>query len=199
MSNHNVAGGHLVDIKLIGDNNNISVFVDRAGLDAELAGIAPKRSFKIMLCGPSNQTGDHLWDVFIRDLTKTLTEKGFEIIEAGSAIERKEAEPIYLAEQRHLADKDCRAVLIFACDYVTVSQLTHLTSSLFGKDSARKDIIVISDDHILRGERYFEEGALNTARNVGEVIALPADAVPNASTIDRIVSRLMLIRNVAMK
>jgi hypothetical protein len=188
-----VAGGSIANVEVKGDGNNI--FINSAELNNELQMISAERKYKILLCIPSSAKKRHKWVEFSEKLSTALMDKGFEIIEAGHLVPRDKEEFIYLAEQRQLQDKSCQALLILACDAATLSQLTHLTSVVLGKNKIRKEIVVVQDDKLTSGEKYFEEGALKAIHSMGKVIETSGKA-PSLALVDEIVSIFTTFRYV---
>ncbi|WP_147328121.1 hypothetical protein [Duganella sp. BJB476] len=189
-----LAGESIANVEVKGNSNNI--FINSHGLDDELSMVSAARKYKILLCIPSSEKKRHKWIEFSQKLATALRDKGFEIVEAGHLVPREKEEFIYLAEQRELMDKSCQALLILACDNTTLSQLTHLTSVVLGKNRTRKEIVVVQDEKLISGEKYFEEGALKAVQAMGKVIETPSGKVPSLDLIDEIVSIFTTYRHV---
>lgn len=188
------AGENLVNVELKGDHNHVTIINDARALSANLEehfeALAPDRVFKILVCLPTADRGSDHWAAFAHDLTQALANKGFEIILGGKNVPRKEHEYIFVAEEDQLSDRQCHALLVIACDYVTLSQLTHLTSVIKGR-KRRQHIVVVPNQAILEGEAYFNEGALLAAEQLGHIFPSP----PSNELIAAIVNQFMLYKN----
>ncbi|PJJ17373.1 hypothetical protein CLU90_0547 [Janthinobacterium sp. 67] len=196
MSQQMAAGGSIVNVTIDGNNNHVILAPDAEAFAAELERLTADRKYKILFCIPSTIKHRHAWEDFSDSLSNELCAKGFEIIRAGNAVEREQHELIYTAEQRHLGDKSCHALLILACDHTTLSQLTHLTSTALTRKTFRKDIVVVSDSSLVSGEPYFEDGAIKAASTLGRVINTEIGIVPTKKEIDEIVQHFLFLRNI---
>jgi len=189
------AGENLVNVELKGDHNNVTIINDARALSDNLAeqfeALAPDRIFKILVCLPTADRESDQWAAFAHDLTEALANKGFEIILGGRHVPRTENEYIFVAEEEQLSDRQCHALLVIACDYVTLSQLTHLTSVIKSRRRRRQHIVVVPNQAILEGEAYFKEGALLAAEQLGHVFL----SSPSNELIAAIVNQFMLYKN----
>lgn len=197
MPEKQTAGGSINNINVEGDNNNIALF-GAPGESFEGMLQNAKRQYKILVCLPSPTKVQHQWHNFYTELLAKLKSKGFEIVLAGNAVPRNDDEPIYKAEQRHLMDRNCHALLVLACDHVTLSQLTHLTDAALGQGKPSKNIVAIPDADIINGEQYFEEGAIKTIQATGMIFSPPLCQSQNAKNIDEIVKHFVLLRNIIL-
>lgn len=189
------AGENLVNFELKGDHNNVTIINDARALSANFAehfeALAPDRVFKILVCLPTADKESDQWAAFAHKLIQALANKGFEIILGGKNVPRKENEYIFVAEEDQLSDRQCHALLVIACDYVTLSQLTHLTSVIKTRKRHRQHIVVVPNQAILEGEEYFKEGALLAAEQLGRIFPSP----PSNELIATIVNQFMLYKN----
>ncbi|MGN3961852.1 hypothetical protein ACS0ZG_07025 [Burkholderia gladioli] len=188
------AGGDVVNVNVAGDDNKVVVVRGLSDLRDEISDLVASRKYRVLVCGPSPRNADHAWHGFCDKLLAALRGKNFEVIVAGSGVPRDADELIYVAEQRHLNDRNCHALLVLACDYVTVSQLTHLTSVAFKKDQLRKDIVAVYDASLINDEQYFGDGALKAIEVIGKIFPFASGKIPQPDLIDEIVKRFSLMR-----
>lgn len=146
-----------------------------------------------MLCVPSEAASEP-WRRFHKKLEIRLRERGFEVVRAGVHLERQEGELIFCAEQRFLTDEHCNALLILACDQVTLSQLTHLTALAIQADY-RIPVLVVPDAKSALKLQYFTDGPIMAIRDcgAGAVIEVSPEG-PTEESVDLVVTRLQRFR-----
>lgn len=192
-----VAGQNAVNLEIQGDGNTVQVVLptplDKA-FDGALAAFGADRQYKILICQPSNAHPGHPWANFAAEVSAALREHGFEVMNAGAVLPREEGEPVYKADEKALHDQSCNALLVLACDYVTLSQLTHLISITCARKAQRKEIVILPDPALVNHEAYFTDGALMAAKKVGVVLEI--DPAMGLNTyVEQVVRQFITSRN----
>lgn len=198
MINRQTAGNDLVSINA-GDNSTITVVTGQppkepiGAIFRALSAASEARPYRILLCVPSEVASEQ-WRTFHEKLELRLQDSGFEVVRAGVHVARQAGELIFRADERILLNEDCKAVLILACDHVTLSQLTHLTA-LKIHCNFRIPFLVVPDSKSALQLRYFTDGPIMAIRDcgVGAVIEVSQDG-PTDESIDLVVSRLQQFR-----
>lgn len=154
--------------------------------------------YNVLFCYPNKELDNVLVKDFISQMKLELNGLGAVVYEGGGRINLPNTEITYphLAELEFIKLIKCDAVIIFALEEVTISQLTLISYFKISQHIDSTDVIIISSDKLRNSDVFFSNGTFKYCddHNCKFISLESLNDAEIKSVIDRIVRKKIIQR-----